>query len=124
MPSTHRTLADGARFVRLRRGVGAAIAALITAAFLGACGSSSSSSSTGAAKANLNTKRVARSIEQSILTQRHLRYTVTCPAAVPQEQGRTFECVATGLNAKHKLATTHFVVTVQNSRGYVTYVGK
>jgi hypothetical protein len=71
-----------------------------------------------------NTARVAHSIESSILAQRHLHYHVLCPVKVPQEQGRTFECVATGHNAKHKLATTPFLVTIQNKRGYVTYVGK
>jgi hypothetical protein len=100
------------------------LAALAGIALIAGCGSSSSSSTTSAAKTSLNTARVARSIEDSIFAQRKLKYHVTCPASVPQEQGRTFECTATGLNAKHKLTSTQFLVTIQNNRGYVTYVGK
>jgi hypothetical protein len=100
------------------------LAALSSAALVSACGSSSSSTST-AGKTNLNTARVAHSIEQSILTQRHLKAKVTCPALVPQEAGKTFECeaVTRAATAPHKKTTTPFLVTVQNVRGYVTYVG-
>jgi hypothetical protein len=100
------------------------VPALCCAALLSACGSSSSSKGT-TAKTNLNTSRVARSIETSILTQRHLKATVTCPPLVPQEAGRTFECEAVTHAAKapHKATTTPFLVTIQNVKGYVTYVG-
>jgi hypothetical protein len=93
---------------------------------ISACGSSKSSSTSTASKTNLDTARVARSIKQSIVTQRHLKAEVSCPPQVIQQQGRTFECVATIHNAKKpsKVVKTPFVVTVQNSKGYVTYVGK
>jgi Domain of unknown function (DUF4333) len=97
----------------------------VIAVALAACGSSSKSSGSKG-KTNLNTARVARSIEQSILSQRHLRSRVVCPAAVPQEKGRTFECIATTETIKRpvKHAKTPFVVTIQNDNGYVTYEGK
>jgi Domain of unknown function (DUF4333) len=97
--------------------------ALAGAALLGACGSSSSSSTT---KTRLNTARVATSIEQSILAQRHLHAKVVCPAVVPQEQGRTFECVATTKSTKppFTVSKTPFVVTIKTDKGFVTYVGK
>ena len=110
--------------MRVCRGAGASVTALACVALLSACGSSSSSTST--AKTNLNTARVALSIEQSILTERHLHSKVVCPTAVPQEAGKTFECIATTQTTKPpvKSVTTPFVVTIQNSKGYVTYVGK
>jgi Domain of unknown function (DUF4333) len=104
------------------RTFGVLVAVLLCALPLGACGSSSSKATS---KTNLNTSRVARSIEQSILSQRKLKAKVTCPALVPQEAGRTFECqaVTRAARAPHKETTTPFLVTVQNARGYVTYVG-
>lgn len=91
---------------------------------ISACGSSKSSPP---AKVNLNIAHVEQSIEQSILSERHIRAKVTCPAPVPQEKGRVFTCTATGTSTtgkrgKHKTPfTTPFTVTVQNSQGYVTY---
>ena len=111
--------------IRARRAAGGTLAALAWGALLGACGSSGSSTSSKSSKTNLDTVRVGHSIEESILAQRHLKSTVKCPAVVAQEKGRTFECVATISNAKtKKVTTTPFVVTVQNSKGYVSYVGK
>jgi hypothetical protein len=82
--------------------------------------------SSTAAKTNLNTAHVAVSIKQSILTQRHLKAKVVCPTAVPQEKGKTFDCIATtpGVKPPFALIKTLFVVTVQNDRGFVTYAGK
>jgi hypothetical protein len=110
--------------VRLGRGAIAAVAALAGAVLISACGSSSTSSTTG--KTNLDTARVAASIEQSVLSQRHLHATVVCPAVVPQQAGKTFECIATtkGTKAPFAVNKTPFIVTVQSNRGYVTYVGK
>jgi hypothetical protein len=117
--------------VRARRTVGARGRAIVgtllvavTATLISACGSSKSSHP---AKVNLNIAHVEQSIEQSILSKRHLRAKVTCPAAVPQEKGRVFTCTATGTSTtgkhgKHKTPfTTPFTVTVQNNQGYVTY---
>ena len=112
--------------VRARRGVSVAVTALACAALISACGSSKSSTSSTAAKTNLNTARVEASIKKSILTQRHLDAKVVCPTAVPQEQGKIFECIATTRGVKKPFApvTTHFGVTVTNNKGYVTYAGK
>ena len=107
-----------------RRGSIAAITALAFAALASACGSSSNSPPTP--KTNLNTTRVAVSIQQTVLEKRHLHATVTCPPVVPQEKGRTFECIAE-IRAKkppHAVTKTPFLVTIQTDRGYVTYVGE
>jgi hypothetical protein len=111
-----------ARVVRVRRGIVVAVTALACAALMSACGSSSSST----AKTNLNTARIALSIELSILNERHIHAKVVCPAVVPQEKGKTFECTATShaLKPPHAVVTTPFVVTIQTDRGYATYVGK
>src|SRR5271163_4664026 len=112
-PPTHTTPA----IVRIRR---AAIAAVACAALVGACGSSGSSST---ATTSLNTTLVAKSIEESVLSKRHLHVTVTCPANVVQEEGKTFVCTATSHSAKNPstVVTTPFKVTVQNNKGFVTY---
>ena len=111
-----------ARVVRNRRGAIVPVTALACAALISACGSSSKSPP----KTNLDTAHVALSIERSILSDRHLHAKVVCPAAVPQEKGKTFECTATtrGVKKPFAVTTTPFVVTIQNSSGYVTYVGK
>jgi hypothetical protein len=100
-------------------------AALACAALVSACGSSSSEP---AAKTNLDTKRVAAAIQQSILTKRKLNATVTCPAVEPQEKGKTFTCTAvTTTTSKGKTPVTTktpFKVTVQNNKGYATYQGE
>jgi hypothetical protein len=110
--------------VGLRRGASVAIAALACAALASGCGSSNSSTSSSAP--NLDTRRVALSIEQTLFEKRHLHSTVVCPAAVPQEKGRTFECIATIRATKppHAVSKSPFAVTIQSDRGYVTYVGK
>ncbi len=126
---------SGVSVPRVRRAAGLALAALACAALMSACGSSASSSSSGSSTSSasgsttnidLNTTRVAHSIEQSILAERHLASTVVCPSGVPQEAGRTFECVASTASAKKPgtLVKTPFVVTIQNKNGYVTYAGK
>jgi len=118
-------MSRSARLHGTSRVVGGSLAVLACAGSLAACGSSNSNS-TSSAKTNLNTARVARSIEQSIIAQRHLHAKVVCPTSVPQEKGRVFECVATTETVKPpvKVGKTPFVVTVQNANGYVTYEGK
>jgi hypothetical protein len=108
-----------------RNAILSAFLVAVTAMLISACGSSSSPP---AKKVNLNIAHVVQSIEQSILSERHLHAKVTCPAAVPQEKGKVFTCTATGTSTtakhgKHKTTTftTPFIVTVQNSQGYVTY---
>jgi hypothetical protein len=116
-PPTPRT----GRAVGAPRGAIVAATALACTALISACGSSSSTP----AKTNVDTQRVALSIEQSILAKRHLHATVSCPPTVPAEKGKTFVCIATVPNAKNPstVTKTPFTVTVQSSRGYVTYVG-
>ncbi len=112
------------------RRLSAASAALVCLVAISACGSSSSSSSSSGGssttKTNLNIARVEASIKENIQTQRHLSSTVVCPQTVPQEAGKVFECVATtrATKAPHAPVKTPFVVTVHNSSGYVTFVGK
>ena len=113
---------------RAARACGRVLAVLTTLAFaavLSACGSKSSTSSTPA-KVKVDTAKVARSIEQSILAQRHLPSTVVCPVTVRAERGKTFACIATTHTVKKPSTPvkTTFLVTVQNNRGGVTYVGK
>jgi len=126
-PQTEPPTPTSARLLRARHGALAALAALAGAALLSACGSSSSSSSSSGK--TLDTARIALSIEDSILSERHIHAKVTCPASVPQEQGKTFTCIATsttttttkGKKPTSVTTTTPFTVTEQNSKGYVTY---
>ncbi len=106
---------------KIRRGV-ATTAVVAACGALVACGSGGSSSTK---KIYLDIPRVERSIEASILSQRHLRSTVVCPSRVLQKPG-TFACTATTYAAKkpHRKIETPFVVTIHNSKGYVTYIGK
>jgi len=116
-----------ARVVRARRGAVVAVAALACAALMSACGSSSSSSSKSSTSTKaVNTTQVARAIEESVLKERHIHATVVCPSAVAAVKGQTFECIATSTSTTKPpvVSKTPFVVTVQTSAGYVTYVGK
>jgi hypothetical protein len=126
MLKTEALRARDARGARGRARAGAVLAALACSIVLGACGSSSSKTTPTGPLGTLNTAADAHAIEKSILTQRGIRATVACPPKVILEQGRTFECIATYRAKKkpHRKATTLFLVTIQNSRGYVTYVGK
>lgn len=98
-----------------------AVTAVVCAGLIGACGSSSSSSTA----ANLDIPHVERAIERSIMSQRHLESRVKCPAKVAQKPGK-FACVATTFSVKkpHREIKTPFLVIVHNSKGYVTYEGK
>jgi hypothetical protein len=103
------------RSVLTRRGAISAIA-LLLAVSIGACGSSESSTGSGVPSSILDTETVERAIRQSILSQRDLRAKVSCPAVVPQEEGRNFTCVATAGKTK-----TIFTVTQTDDDGNVTY---
>lgn len=118
-----------ARASSLRRGAIVAITALACVALVSACGGSSGSPSTettGTLKTPVNTARVAKSIEGTLLEKRHLHATVVCPATAPSEVGKTFECVASvrAVKAPHAITKSTFIVTIQNRGGYVTYVGQ
>lgn len=67
----------------------------------------------------LNIKKVQSAISGSILTQRHLRAVVVCPAQVVQQAGLTFTCTAT-VNGAHY----PFAVTETNGHGHVRYEGQ
>jgi hypothetical protein len=113
-----------ARVARTGRRAGPGLALACTLA-ISACGSNSSTSST-AAKSNVDTAKVEQAIKQSILAQRHLSASVVCPSPQLAIAGRTFECFAITQSVKKpfKPVRTPFLVTVQNNRGGVTYVGK
>jgi hypothetical protein len=108
------------RIAGARRGALAAVAMLAGAGLISACGSSSSGSTTST-KINLDTPHVARAIEQSILSERHVHAKVSCPAVILQQQGKSFVCIATTRNGKGAASKTPFAVTEQNDKGYVTY---
>jgi hypothetical protein len=123
---TERPTLRVVRAVPFRRGAVVAIAALACAALVSACGSSKTSTESSTAKTKVDTARVALSIEQTVLAKRGIHAKVACPAEVPAVPGATFECIATSTATKppHAVSKTPFVVTIQSTRGYVTYVGK
>jgi ABC-type phosphate/phosphonate transport system ATPase subunit len=65
----------------------------------------------------LNTERVERSIEASILAQRHLTAMVSCPVNIVQKAGVVFNCQATVGGRQFPV-----VVTESDGNGHVTYV--
>jgi hypothetical protein len=66
----------------------------------------------------INVAKVRRAIESSILSQRHLKAAVTCPAQVLQQAGISFRCTATVNGAQHP-----FAVSEDTSSGHVRYEG-
>lgn len=110
-----------------RRRLGGGAAALGTVLAVTACGQSNNSASDHT-HGFLDTTRVARAIQQSIESERHLASSVICPPRIPQEQGLAFTCVATTYKLSHQgrkslrlpLHTT-FTVVQQNDRGNVYY---
>jgi len=89
---------------------------LACAVALSACGASKSTSVEGGSQL-LSTAQTKAAIEDSILKQRHLHATVTCPTAVIKQKGTTFQCVAATTGG----AKTTFNVIEVNSRGGVKY---
>ena len=65
----------------------------------------------------LNTERVERAIESSIVQQRHLSSSVSCPVNIVQKAGVVFSCQATVRGRVFSV-----VVTETDSSGHVTYV--
>jgi Domain of unknown function (DUF4333) len=68
----------------------------------------------------LNVVTVQRAITTSILKQRRLRSTVTCPSEVLQQAGVVFTCTAT-INGKG--SQYPFIVSEIDGKGHVRYVG-
>jgi hypothetical protein len=65
----------------------------------------------------LNTERVERAIESSILQQRHLTSSVSCPVNIVQKSGVVFTCQATVHGRLFPV-----VVSQTDSSGHVTYL--
>ena len=84
-------------------------AAVVAAAGVAGCG--------GGNTKILDTERVERAIEQTVLQKRHLKSTVSCPSGIEQKKGLVFRCIAT-----FKGGQTPFVVT-EDAGGAVHYVG-
>ena len=66
----------------------------------------------------LDTERVERAIEQSILEKRKIRAMVTCPSGTELKKGKKFRCLAT-----YRGGRTPFLVTQTDDKGAVRYVG-
>jgi hypothetical protein len=66
----------------------------------------------------LDTERVERAIEQSVLQKRHIKAVVSCPSGIEAKKGKKFRCLAT-----YKGGQTPFVVTEDDGKGAVHYVG-
>lgn len=82
--------------------------ALAAGVGLAACGGSSGT--------KLDTGRVQAAVAASILAQRGLHTTVTCPSDVPVKTGNTFTC-----NAKLDVGNYPVTVIITNSKGHVRY---
>jgi hypothetical protein len=67
----------------------------------------------------LNIHKVQSAIAGSILSQRHLRAVVVCPAEVIQQAGVTFTCSATVSGARYP-----FAVSETNGHGHVRFEGE
>lgn len=76
------------------------------AAFAG-CGTSTS---------KLNTVTVERAIANSILTERHIHATVSCPPRIPQQKGRVFTCTARPAVGAYPVSVTEI-----DGNGHVRY---
>ena len=66
----------------------------------------------------LDTERVERAIERSILQERKIRAAVSCPSGTEMKKGKKFRCIATYPGGR-----TPFVVAQTDDRGAVRYVG-
>lgn len=64
----------------------------------------------------LNTDRVEQAIQTSILQQRHLQSSVSCPVNIEQRRGVVFYCEATVGSRNYPV-----VVTEVDSKGHVTF---
>jgi hypothetical protein len=98
------------------RGTGLGLAAILCGVLIAGCGGSDSPAE---APVILDTKRVERAIEESILTKRGVTADVDCPSGVHQGKGLTFDCVATTKSGK-----TSFVVKQPDGNGNVQYAAR
>lgn len=72
----------------------------------------------------LKIKNVTSAIRRSVLTQRGVKSSVSCPPSVLQQKGLKFTCqaVVRSATAKVKAGTYPFTVTQADGAGHVTYV--
>ena len=98
----------------------------LMALVLASCGGGSASTSPAtapsrpsSASGSLDTARVARAIQASVLAQRHLHASVRCPPHEPLRKNWHFVCFATTSSGQ-----TPFVVTETDNRGSTSYVGQ
>jgi hypothetical protein len=73
----------------------------------------------GSEMSTLNTVRVERSIAATILAQHHIEIPVSCPANIPLEVGRGFEC-----RAKLEVGTYPIRAIEVNGAGRVRYANQ
>ena len=99
-------------------GATAALVVVLGGLVIGGCGGSGSGAKT-VAPIILDTKRVERAIEDSILTKRGITAQVDCPSGVHQGKGLTFLCVATT-----RAGRTTFVVHQRDDEGNVVYAAR
>lgn len=126
--STTPTLARRPRHSCRRRGLILA-GAIACAGLISACGSSGSSTASSEPTPGtrpVDTTQVAASIKQTLLEKRKIHATVSCPATIVAETGKTFVCTAKShsTTTPSVVVSTPFKVTIENNRGYVTYVGE
>jgi Domain of unknown function (DUF4333) len=67
----------------------------------------------------LNIRKVESAITSSILSQRHLKAAVSCPAEVLEQAGTNFTCTASINGSRYP-----FAVTETDDNGHVRYVGR
>lgn len=68
----------------------------------------------------LDVAKVQRAIETSVLSQRGVHATASCPAEVRQEQGLSFRCSA---SVRGSAGSYPFTVSQLDDAGHVSYVG-
>jgi hypothetical protein len=90
------------------------------AVLLAACGSSDKKDKPTTPAKQLDTSNVAKSIEDTISSERGLTATVTCPTGIEQKKGVKFVCQAT----VKKQGTTPFDVTVTDDNGAVDFAAR
>lgn len=90
-----------------RASLAAVPAGLLAVLCLSACGSGAQS---------LGSAKIERSIQESILKERGLRTTVSCPAGIPPDAGRSFTC-----EAHLDVGAYPLTVTEVDSSGKVRY---
>ena len=66
----------------------------------------------------LDTERVERAIERTVLEKRKIQTMVSCPSGIERKKGKKFRCIAV-----YKGGRAPVLVTQTDDRGSVRYVG-